>query len=361
MTPPTLRRQASKPVATTPPGSSRDRPAAAESGLGQGRPAATAAARVSRASLVLGGLGLASAVFVVARLLESWRVTSGAASHQISIFGQKLSYPAANVDAIVIVLLAALGLVVTARALAGAARELQASRRFHQFLSGEQPQALHGALLIDDPQPRAFCAGLLRPRVYVSTGAISLLDDAALSAVLAHERQHASRHDPLRLAVGRVLAGALFFLPGLGDLVERQQALAELSADESAVNDLPANRSALARAMLSFSDTPADGGSAGVDPARVDYLLGDPPSWRFPALLCLVATFVLLLLIAVAVLAGQVASGSATLALPFLSHQPCILVLAAIPTVVAVLAANYRRRLRLQPASRVTPRPRLLD
>ena len=86
---------------------------------------------------------------------------------------------------------------------------------------------------------------------------LALLDDAALSTVLAHERQHARRRDPLRLAAGRVLARALFFLPGLGDLVERQQALAELSADESAVNDLPANRSALARAMVSFSDTPA--------------------------------------------------------------------------------------------------------
>ena len=365
MTPPTLRQPARKPATATTARSSfgQDRPAAtaAESGLAQDRPAATAAARVSRASLVLGGLGLASAVFVVTRLLESWRVTPRAASHQISIFGQKLSYPAANVDAIVIVLLAALGLVVTARALTGAARELQASRRFHRFLSGEQPQALPGALLIDDAQPRAFCAGLLRPRVYVSTGALALLDDAALSAVLAHERQHARRRDPLRLAAGRVLARALFFLPGLGDLVERQQALAELSADESAVNDLPANRSALARAMVSFSDAPPAGGSAGVDPARVDYLLGDSPSWRFPALLCLVATSVLVLLVAVAVLAGQVASGSATLALPFLSHQPCILVLAATPALLGVLAANYRRRLRLRPEPSATPRPELLD
>src|ERR1700733_11095025 len=129
MTPSSLRQRASEPVATTAPGSSQDRPAANAdvSGPAQDRPAATAAARVWSASLVLGGLGLASAIFVVARLLESWRGRSRAGSHQISILGQKLSYPAANVDAIVIVLLAGLGLVVTARALTGAARELQAS------------------------------------------------------------------------------------------------------------------------------------------------------------------------------------------------------------------------------------------
>ena len=357
----TLRHQRSKPTARAAAGSSfgQDRPAATAAGSNSGQhgPAATAAAQVSRASLVLGGLGLASAIFVIARLLESWRVTSRAGSHQILILGQRLSYPAANLDAIMIVLLAGLGSLVTTRALTGAVRELQASRRFDRLLCGGKPQALHGALVITDAQPRAFCAGLVRPRVYVSTGAIALLDDAALGAVLAHERHHAYRHDPLRLAAGRVLARALFFLPELGALVERQQALAELSADESAVNALPANGSALARAMLSFSDAPAYEGSAGIDPARVDYLLGDPPSWQFPAVPCLAAATVLAVLVTVAVLAGGVASGSATLALPFLSDQPCIVVLAALPAVPGVLAASHTRRLRAHPAPSSAPRP----
>jgi hypothetical protein len=314
----------------------------------QDRPAAIAATRVSRASLALGALGLASAVFVIVRLLETWRVGARAAGHQISILGLSLSYPTANVDAIVIMLLAALGAAVTFLVVRGAVRELAASRRFHYLLSEQDVQALHGALVIADPEPRAFCAGLLRPRVYVSTGAVTMLDAEALGAVLAHERHHARRHDPLRLAAGRVLAQALFFLPELGDLVERQQALAELSADESAVNAAEANRSALARAMLSFSDAPGAENVAGIDPARVDYLLGDAPSWRFPAMLCAAAASVIALLAAVAVLAGQVASGSATLALPVLSRQPCIVVLAAIPVVLGVFAAAWRRRVALR-------------
>lgn len=324
------------------------------------RPAAIAAARVSRASLVLGGLGLASAVFLVARLFESWRVTSRVASHQVSIFGQKLSYPTANAEAIVILLLAGLGSVVTARALTGAARELAASRRFNRRLAGEQPQPLHEALVIADRQPRAFCAGLLRPRVYVTTGALEMLDGAALGAVLAHERHHARRRDPLRLAAGRVLARALFFLPWLGDLVQHQQALAELSADESVVNAAPANRSALARAMLTFSDTPPSIGPTGIDSARVDYLLGEPPNWRFPALLCATAASVIALLVAVAVLAGQLASGTATLAPPFLSRQPCVVVLAAIPAVLGILTTIYVRRVRTPTAASAFRRSRLL-
>jgi hypothetical protein len=322
----------------------------AESGPGSGhqRPAAAAAARVSGASLLLGGFGLVSAIFVLVRLVESWRVGSGVISHRIEVFGQGLSYPAANVDAVVIVLLAALGSVVTVRALGGTMREYRASRRFSRAVSRREVETLRGAFVVPDAQPRAFCAGLLRPRVYVSAGAVALLDEAALDAVLAHERHHARRRDPLRFAAGRVLAHALFFLPELGLLVERQQALAELSADESAVGGVQANRSALARAMLSFSDAPTSDGGGGIDPARIDYLLGEPPSWRFPALLCVAAVGVLTLLVTVAVLAGRVASGSATLALPFLSRQPCILVLALIPAALGVLAASVGRRLRLR-------------
>lgn len=82
-----------------------------------------------------------------------------------------------------------LGTAVTVRALAGAMREWQASRHFQRDLSRRQPEVLHGALVIADPQPRAFCVGLIRPRVYLSTGAVALRDDAALNAVLAHERR----------------------------------------------------------------------------------------------------------------------------------------------------------------------------
>jgi BlaR1 peptidase M56 len=303
-----------------------------------------AAARVSRASLVLGGLGLGSAIFVLVKLFESWRVTSNTVSHHISILGQAVTYPTANIEAIVVLVLAILGAVVAVRTAGGAVRELRASRRFHRRFAAVPVQSVREALLIADPQPQAFCAGLWRPRVYVSTGAVALLDDEALDAVLAHERHHAHRRDPLRFAVGRVLLRALFFLPELDELVERQRALAELSADESAAHAAPENRSALARAMLSFSDAPGSADAVGIDPARVDYLLGESPDWRFPALVCVAAASVLALPAAVAVLAGQLASGSATLGVPFLSRQPCVVVLAGIPAVLGLFTAGYRRR-----------------
>ncbi len=279
-------------------------------------------------------------------MFESWRVSSPASSAHVTILGHELSHPTANADAIVILVLAALGAIAIALAIAGAARELGAARRFSPRLGPPDPRIPQGVLVIDDERPRAFCAGLLRPRVYISTGALTVLDDAALAAVLTHEAHHAGRRDPLRLAVGRVLSRALFFVPGLAALTRSQQALAELSADERATHSAPEGRSALARAMLAFCDSAQSGHEAGIDPERIDHLLGEPPTWRFPAALCIAALAVIVLVLGVAILAGRAASGSASLAPPLLSAQPCIVALALIPAGVAAVLAGLRRTAR---------------
>ena len=310
--------------------------------------ASLASARVSRAGMLLGGIGLASSLFVIWRLVETWRVTPEAASHRISILGQRLTYPAANLAAVIVVALAVVGLAVVAMVAGGAVRELATDRRLRRRLAARArtlgPPG--DPLVIEDERPRAFCAGLLRPRVYVSTGTVALLDESALAAVLLHERQHARRRDPLRLACGRVLARALFYVPGLGELNRRLHALAELSADEHAISGAPGNRAALARAMLSFAERSRVDDPTGLDPERIDHLLGEPPTWRFPLLLCLLAVGVLALLGAAGVLAGQVAAGSATLAPPFLSRQPCVMVLATIPGLLGLVVIGLRRSAR---------------
>ena len=98
--------------------------------------------------------------------------------------------------------------------------------------------------------------------------------------------------------------------------------------------------------MLSFTDSPAADSGVGVDPVRIDHLLGEPPRWRFPTLLFLAALALIALLAGVAVLAGREAQGSASLAPPFLSAQPCIVMLALIPAglVLAGVAIAWRWR-----------------
>jgi beta-lactamase regulating signal transducer with metallopeptidase domain len=293
---------------------------------------------------------VASIGFVLLRLVESWRVSPGSPSHRITVFGARLSYPTANLDAVVVLAFAVLALTATCLAVQGAVTEVLRSSRFRRALDRRCQRRCDDVSTFEDPVPLAFCAGFARPGVYVSTGALELLDEQALDAVLAHERHHARRRDPLRLAVGRVLARSLFFVPGIAALVRGQAAITELSADESVLRASPAHRAALAQAMLSFSDAATPTRPVGFAPARIDYLLGQAPNWRFPTLLCAAAAGVTALLAAVTALAARAAAGSATLSPPFLSRQPCVVVLAMIPALAAGVAAfallRQRRRVR---------------
>lgn len=288
----------------------------------------------------MAGLTFLAVVFL--RLVEDWRVAPRA-SHHISVFGQPLSYPAANAGAVVIVVLAALGATVTVLALSAITREIAAARRLSGRLAALHPSLQGGVWVIDDVHPSAFCAGLIRPRVYITSGAMTALDAAGLTAVVLHERHHASRRDPLRLAAGRVLARSLFFLAALRDLREGQRLLAELGADEHAVTAAAGDRAGLARALLSLSEGSEASGPGGVDPARVDALLGEQSGWRFPTLMCLAAAGLIAIIVTVAILVGREAAGTATLAPPFLSAQPCIVMLALAPLVSVLLAAALRR------------------
>lgn len=309
-----------------------------------------ASRRVWRVGAALGFLGLLSFAVVFLRLAEHWRVAPSA-SHHITIFGQTLSYPAANAAAVLIVGLAGVGAFVTVIALRAIAREFFAARAVARRLAALHPSRQDGVWVLDDDHPAAFCAGLLRPRVYITTGAVAALERPGLDAVLLHERHHASRRDPLRSAVARVIERSLFFLPSLDHLREGQQLLAELGADERAVDGLAGDPSALAQAMLTFTDggdsAPThpltDPEPGGVDPARIDALLGEPPSWRFPTLLCLVAVTLLAVIVTSAILVGREAAGTATLAPPFLSAQPCIVMLALAPAVFVLVAARLMR------------------
>jgi len=292
----------------------------------------------------IGSLGLASAVFVVVRLIERWRVSPTGTPHQLVLLGQTVSYPAANFAAGVVLILGVLGVVVLTRAISGAVRELVASIRFVGRMTACRSTVIDGALVFEDERPLAFCGGLMRPRVYISTGALAMLDEPALQAVLRHEQHHCRSRDPLRLAAGRVLSRALFFVPGIVTLAREQQSLAELAADEWAIGDLSQNRSALARALLAFSDEDSPGMALGIDGARVDHLLGHPQRWRFPVSLCIGTALLLALTVAAAALISQLASGSASLALPLLSKRPCVVLLGTLPS--AIVWIGLRRAAR---------------
>ncbi len=95
--------------------------------------------------------------------------------------------------------------------------------------------------------PMAFCFGLLRPRICISTGLLATLSDKELKAVLLHEDHHQRHYDPLRTLVIDGIAALLFFLPIVAEWRDLFRTATELAADRHAIS--AAGRSPLAGAL----------------------------------------------------------------------------------------------------------------
>lgn len=137
----------------------------------------------------------------------------------------------------------------------------------------------------------AFCAGLLRPRVYVTAAAADALTPGELDAVLSHEAAHARRRDPLRRLLAAAAADALFYLPLARWWSHRQAETAELRADQAAVGY--AGRPAVAGALLAVQDSGgpvAAAGYGGSADIRVAQLLGDDLPARRPSAAVLITS-----------------------------------------------------------------------
>ena len=128
--------------------------------------------------------------------------------------------------------------------------------------------------------PLAFCFGLFRPRIGISTGLVETLTQHELKAVLLHEDYHRRHRDPVRGLLAEVLAGSLFFLPVAAELRDLFLTSLELAADRHAVRF--AGRPSLAGALQKLLTHPralhlSVPGIAGLNATetRIAELLGD--------------------------------------------------------------------------------------
>jgi Zn-dependent protease with chaperone function len=203
-------------------------------------------------------------------------------------------------------------------------RQARAQRRLRRVpVLGRREIAGHGVSVVRDARPLAFCAGLLRPLLYVSDSALARLGEPELRAVVEHEAHHARRRDPLRLVAAQTAADAFGFLPPLRGLARSTARVADLAADEAAVAAV-GSRAPLAAALLALEE-PA--------PERVDQLLGRP----------IVAVPPSVLAGAIVAVAALVAVAVCHLVLPDHPGVPAwLLPVVAAPALLAGRAAAYR-------------------
>lgn len=308
----------------------------------------SSARRLYRLQLALALAGAGAVLAAVAVALT--RIAPGVPSARELLAACQAVVPLEpGVGLLVVLVLVSVGLVAAFLGLRSIWRQVRTQRAFLRTLHavGDREIARTTVTLFDGARPEAFCAGLLRPRIYVSSAAVRLLTPSELAAVVAHEAHHRSRRDPLRIVVARALAYAFFFMPALRHLSERYGQLAELAADEAAART--EGREALASAMLRFGERNGEAAPVvGIAPERVEHLLGAAPRWRLP-LSILAGSLVVFAGLVSLVLTAPALIDSESVSLAAVVAQSCMVAMTLAPIAIAA-SALWLGRSWLRPA-----------
>lgn len=290
------------------------------------------------AALVL--LGVGALLLTLITVVRSTSVGVPAA-HELAMACQRVLPAGLTVGSVAVLALAAIAAVAVSRGVSSALRQLLAHRGFLAALDITDRRSIGGTEIsvVAGRNPQAFCAGHLRPAIYLSERALGLSDEE-LAAVVAHEAHHQRRRDPLRLLVARVLTSALFFVPVLRQVGKRYEAIAELRADDAAAVE-PEGRRALASALLAFES--AGPAVVGIAPERVDHLLGGRPRWELPLSLLLGSLVAIGGLAAMAVVTSQAMAGAA-ISPSMLLAQGCMILMAVAPLLLLATGLPWARR-----------------
>ena len=167
-------------------------------------------------------------------------------------------------------------------------------------------------VVLDAPQPAAYCVPGRPAAIVLTSGALAVLDRAQLGAVLAHERAHLAGRHHLLISLSRGLAASFPGVPVFTQGPAEVARLAELCADDAASRR--SGRSALVAALLAMGTgaavpDPALAVTSGAVTARVHRLL-DPPRRGHHVRYALALAAVMLLL---ASLSGTVIAFAAAL------------------------------------------------
>lgn len=134
------------------------------------------------------------------------------------------------------------------------------------------------ALELNTDDKECFVAGVLRPTVFLSRGALEGLTDQELDAALHHERAHVQGRDTLMLFALAILRDLAPY--GRPTALDAFQAAREATADKAAARHAGPLNLASALVALARQSAPRDGFRAALPMAKHDTL-----RWRMQAIL----------------------------------------------------------------------------
>jgi len=142
---------------------------------------------------------------------------------------------------------------------------------------------LEKATVFEDRLPLAFTGGFLKPRIFLSTRLVEILDGKELGAVVLHESHHQRSKDPLKGLVVSFISDFLFFLPVSRFLKKTFHLTSELTADAYSVKS-QADPMDLVSSLLKVQKLNGPAASWFFDPTmeRANQLLGRPARISLP-------------------------------------------------------------------------------
>jgi Zn-dependent protease with chaperone function len=159
----------------------------------------------------------------------------------------------------------------------------RSSRRVARLLRATVGPGPDGSLVLADRDVLIAAAGVRRPCIVVSAGALLLLDDAELAASLEHERGHIARRHRYVLLLGELCGALARPLPGTRAAGRELLFHVERDADQYAIrgHDPTVLASAICKAAQANALGPAVAAlGGGVVSRRVRQLLELPPRSR---------------------------------------------------------------------------------
>jgi Zn-dependent protease with chaperone function len=187
-----------------------------------------------------------------------------------------------------------------------ATEHAQAARITGRRLGETGIAALSAAVVLDTPQPAVYCVPGRPATIVLTTGALAVLDEPQLLAVLAHEHAHLAGRHHLLVTLGKAARAGFPGVPLFTRGADEVARLAEMRADDVAAGH--SGRVTLLQALVAMgtgqpltAPSAALAATGGAVTARVRRLL-DPPSGASRACHGLALAGVLAALAAVSVL-----------------------------------------------------------
>lgn len=159
----------------------------------------------------------------------------------------------------------------------------RAGRNAVPFNNFPRVASVDNITVFEDRSPLAFAGGFLKPRIFLSTKLVEILDEKELRAVVLHESHHQRSKDPLKGLVVSFISDFLFFLPVSSFLNRTFHLTSELTADAHSV-DSQTDPLDLVSSLLKVQKLNGPAASWFFDPTteRAKQLLGQPATISLP-------------------------------------------------------------------------------